>query len=186
MSDAACECVCQAGHTKRNKRRCKHCYPVKVLQHQLYKKIRDAVRFIGMGSSIPNNIDYETLFGCSREVFESNYLAKIDTWNSKYADLLGTLSHENSQADHICPFATVFELPTIALQLQATQLLCHVTNLQPIPAQFNQIKSNHWCATDRQFWRAHIWHNFAYSDIYWPCCVVSAGKCTVLKYLNPV
>jgi hypothetical protein len=184
MSNEPHECVCIVGQTKRNKRKCKHCYPVKVLQHQLYKKIRDAVRFIGMDLSASNNIDYENLFGCSREIFEEIYLAKIDAWNVKYSSFMGSLSHENSQADHICPFATVFELPSITLQLQATHLLCHITNLQPMPAQFNQIKSNHWCPTDKQFWRAHIWNNFDFLEIYWPCCVVSAGKCTALKYLN--
>jgi hypothetical protein len=180
-------CVCIPGNSKRNKRKCRLCFPVKVLQHQLYKKIREAVRAIGQSNFDANSkphIDYEALFGCSRETFEKTYVAKIEAWNEKFGAYMGTLSHSNSQADHICPFATVFKLPTIDLQIQASYILCHVTNLQPMPAQFNQIKSNHWCAEDIKFWHENIWKNFDYKQIYWPHCVMSAGKSKSLTYLK--
>ena len=176
-------CVCDASATlKQNRRKCRHCFPVQHLHNKLYKKIREAVKLIGARTS---TINYELYFGCSREIFETSYLTKIAYWNSHFDALLGLLTPHNSQADHICPLSIVFKLPTVALQIQASWQLCHYSNIQPLPAQFNRIKSNYWCPVDHQFWQDHIFLKTDYVEIYWPYSRGSAGHSRIAVYLKP-
>lgn len=177
------QCQCDPNATsKSNKRKCELCFPVHRLHRMLYKKIRLAVKFID--SSSTSTLDYEGIFKCSRTTFESSYLKKITYWNEQYGEFMGMLTAENSQADHICPFSIVFRLPTVPLQIQASYMLCHFTNIQPMPAQFNRIKSNFWCHVDAVFWQDVIFQNPNFNEIYWPHCRSSSGHRQGLLYLN--
>ena len=182
IPDMSHVCVCDRDATlKQNRRKCKQCFPVQHLHRKLYSKIREAVKLIGARTS---PVDYMTYFGCSREVFETSYLSKIAYWNTHFRDYVGLLTPHNSQADHICPLSIVFKLPTIQLQFQASWQLCHYSNIQPLPAQFNRIKSNYWCPVDQRFWQDHIFMNPHFIEIYWPYSRASAGRSRSVAYLN--
>ena len=110
------------------------------------------------------SFDYEYWVGCSRDVFRRQMLLKLDNWNK----LTGhRISLRMCDCDHICPFSIVqFMRPE--LHERACRMLCHYTNLQPMPGVFNRFKSDHWSARDHEFWLARIYKNPDFVDIYWP------------------
>jgi hypothetical protein len=111
-----------------------------------------------------NSIDYKKLVGCSQAQFRQHLLAKLDSWNSVTHQ---QISLHMCECDHICPFSIVRELP-VDMQQQACHMLCHYTNLQPLPTPWNRRKSNHWSTADHVVWTAHIYGNPDFVDIYWP------------------
>lgn len=140
---------------------CSKCYPVLHLQTVLRRDLRRAVRQIFNTNS---TIDYHKLVGCGQAQFQAHLLAKMDAWNTATQQ---RISLHMCEVDHICPFSIVQELP-VNMQEQACHMLCHYTNLQPLPTPWNRRKSNNWSARDHALWMENIYMKPDFRDIYWP------------------
>lgn len=133
--------------------------------HQFQEVCRKKVRLAMRNMNKPQStFDYEMWVGCDREHFRQHMHKKLDRWNE--------LSEQRIQmrmcdCDHICPFRIV-QFLSADLQENACRMLCHYTNLQPLPGFFNRLKSDHWSKQDHSIWLQAIFKNPEFDDIYWP------------------
>jgi hypothetical protein len=96
-----------------------------------------------------HSIEY---LGCSIEYFLEYIKSKMTL----------KMTFQNIHIDHIKP-VSLFDLNNEEEFLQC----CHYTNIQPLLALDNIIKSNKWSQEDNDFWENNI-YNKDYSEIYLP------------------
>ena len=98
------------------------------------------------------------MVGCSRKEARAFFLAKMETWNAVHAE---QMTFANVHIDHIKPLARMTDGASLAA-------LCHYSNLQPLLADDNEHKSDHWSLPDEQHWQQHICGSKTAGQIYWP------------------
>lgn len=91
--------------------------------------------------------------------FSQLMIAKMFAWNASHPDC--PISKSNVTLDHIkpkCMFMHIDDMPQCN----------HFTNLQPLPRTVNEQKANVWNFSDEAYWRAHIFNNPNYKEVYLP------------------
>ena len=127
---------------------CKNCNPFNCLVSLQRQSIRRMLLSENLTKLKPT-IEY---LGCSAEYF-LEYLQK---------KMIEGMTFNNIHIDHIKPVSR-FNLQNEDEFLDC----CHYTNLQPLLAQDNLIKSNKWNDTNEEFWRTNI-KGKEYIQIYNP------------------
>ena len=128
---------------------------------KLYTRMAAFIRQTLQRKSMQKSQRTHEYLGCSLSYFTTEYWpAKIRAWNEAYPK--HPISFENSviHIDHIKPRA---------LFNDDEMMQCHhYTNLQPLPAAVNNLKSDVWSEQDEQHWRTNIIFNTDNTAIYLP------------------
>lgn len=93
------------------------------------------------------------------QTFSQLMIAKMFAWNASHPEC--PITKSNCTLDHIRPksmFMHIDEMPDCN----------HFTNLQPLPRSVNEQKGNLWGYSDEAYWRAHVFKNPAYKEVYLP------------------
>ena len=101
------------------------------------------------------------MIGCSWELFQEHMQAKKDRWNQKGDSQRKFEKDDKLHTDHIKPLSA-------AKNEEELKELFHFTNCQPLWADTNILKNDHWTEEDDRFWRENIFMNPNYKDIYLP------------------
>lgn len=97
--------------------------------------------------------------GCSFHWFVNEYWpSKIKEWNAQYPDY--PLTVDDCVIDHIKPLAKHDD--------DEVKVAWHFTNLQPLPAKVNSLKSDHWTWDDERHFRCNILYQENHRDPYLP------------------
>lgn len=111
-----------------------------------------------------NNMKYQPTFqylGCTLQWFTTVWWPnKINAWNEAYPGHKLNLDSCGIHLDHIKPVR--------AFEDNEMHECFHYTNLQPLPAVVNGIKSDTWTWDDETHWRCNILYNDTYVDPYIP------------------
>ena len=101
--------------------------------------------------------------GCSFDWFVNEYWpSKIKRWNVQYPN--HPLTIDDCVIDHIKPIEKHNE--------HEIEVAWHYTNLQPLPAKINNLKSNHWTWDDERHFQCNILYKENYRDPYIPINVI--------------
>lgn len=149
---------------KANPNRCKEYHREFKKRHtnnlslKLHNNIRLSIRNTLNNTGSKKSKKTHEYLGCSFHWFVNTYWpSKVQHWNAVYPDY--PISMKDCVIDHIKPLAKHDD--------DEIKVAWHFSNLQPLPAIINNIKSDKWCWEDECHWRCNILYQ-NYLDPYLP------------------
>lgn len=138
---------------------CPGCHPQEYVAQRVSKAVLCGLKRLGLPKT-KTVLEYLGARTWS-EVYE-HLDRKREGWNARHPH--ARMTWTNAAIDHIRP-VDAFRKRGAAEDLG----LCnHLSNLQPLLLQDNAWKGHVWGPADEAFWRAHILHQTAPADIYFP------------------
>ena len=93
------------------------------------------------------------------KIFSELMVQKMFAWNASHPE--NVITKENVTLDHVKPKSQFMHMDDMT-DCQ------HFTNLQPLPRNVHEQKGDRWSFADEQYWRAHVFRNPQYKEVYLP------------------